>query len=103
MILFLCYVFPPAAVLFMKRPFSAVLNLILTSFGWVPGIRHALVLYADYKVNNVTKQVTRAIHRPEWTQPGQAPAPRAKRERVAPVYVDSPHVGMNGTKFRAKN
>lgn len=57
--IFLCYLFPPLAVLLMGRPFSAVLNLGLTAFMfWVPGIRHALYCYADYKAER------HAIHNP---------------------------------------
>lgn len=106
MILFLCYVCPPLAVLCMGRPFSAILNFVLWVFGWVPGVKHALVLYADRKVNKVTKQVTRAIHRPEWTRPNEEQSEgrvRRKGQKPVPVYYDSPHVGMNGTKFRSKN
>lgn len=101
MILFLCYVFPPLAVLFMGRPFSAVLNLFMTSFGWVPGVRHALVCYADKRGTKAVKQLTNAINHPEWAQ---APKPaRTRSPKVEPVYVNSPTVGMNGTQFRRKS
>jgi uncharacterized membrane protein YqaE (UPF0057 family) len=103
MILFLCYVFPPLAVLLMGRPFSAVGNFFLTSFGWVPGVRHALVCYADYKGTKSVKQLTRAINNPEYTKQPRASSPRLKQEREVVVVYDNPHVGKNGTYFRAKN
>jgi uncharacterized membrane protein YqaE (UPF0057 family) len=107
MILFFCYVCPPLAVLLMGRPFSAMLNFVLWVFGWVPGVKHALVHYGDRKVNKVTKEVTRAIHRPEWTRPNNEQSEGRARRKGSPkpavVYVDNPQVGMNGTKFRTKN
>lgn len=106
MLLFLCYVCPPFAVLLMGRPFSAFVNLIMTAFGWVPGVRHALVMYADYKGTKAVKQVVGAINHPAWTHPDKKQSEgrvRGKREKI-PVYViDNPHVGMNGTQFRRKN
>jgi len=101
MILFLCYVFPPLAVLLMGRPFSAVLNFFLTCFMWFPGIGHALVCYADYKGDKMTNKVVRAVNRPTWTQAAPAPV-RQRRQRVEAVYIDDPGVGMNGTQFRRK-
>lgn len=104
MILFLCYVCPPLAVLLMGRPFSAVMNCFFTMFLWVPGVGHALVCYADYKGGKHVKTITRAINNPEYVRKSRASSPRIKKEvvSVAPVY-DSPHVGKNGTRFRAKS
>jgi uncharacterized membrane protein YqaE (UPF0057 family) len=104
MILFLCYVCPPLAVLCMGRPFSSVLNMFLTCFFWVPGIGHALVCYADYKSDTMV----RAIHRPKWTRgmeqeaEGRSRRP-SKSQREAVVVYDNPHVGKGGTYFRPKN
>jgi len=104
MLLFLCYVCPPFAVLLMGRPFSAFMNLIMTAFGWVPGIRHALVCYADHKGTKSVKQLTKAIDHPAWTKErSQAPARTKRSQKVEPVYIDNPHVGMNGTQFRRKH
>lgn len=107
MILFLCYVFPPAAVFFMGRPFSAVLNVFLTAFGWVPGVQHALVLYADRKSDKVTRKITKAIDHPKWFDiQGQSSAPskasRSKKKPVEENLIDSPYIGVNGTKFRRR-
>lgn len=35
---------PPVAVLFTGRPISALLNVVLTLFFWIPGIIHALIV-----------------------------------------------------------
>jgi uncharacterized membrane protein YqaE (UPF0057 family) len=104
MILFLCYVFPPLAVLLMGRPFSAIGNMFATLFGWMPGVRHALVCYADYKVDKGIGKITGAINRPKYITEGsqrQKPA----RSRVKQVYTetyDAPNIGRNGTQFRRK-
>lgn len=104
MLLFLCYVFPPLAVLFMGRPFSAVLNFFLCAFFWVPGVKHALACYADRKVNGIT----RAIHNPKWTQANDEQSEGRVRRKgqngpMVVVVYDNPHVGKNGTYFRPKN
>lgn len=104
MILFLCYTCPPLAVLCMGRPFSSVLNFFFTCFFWAPGVRHALVCYADYKGDTMV----RAVHRPKWTrgmeqqaQSSRRQSPKIQAETV--VVYDNPHVGKNGTYFRPKN
>jgi uncharacterized membrane protein YqaE (UPF0057 family) len=104
MILFLCYFCPPLAVLCMGRPFSAVMNCFFTMLLWAPGVGHALVHYADYRGGKHVKTLTRAINNPAHTRQPRASSPRIKKEvvAVAPVY-DSPHVGKNGTRFRAKS
>jgi uncharacterized membrane protein YqaE (UPF0057 family) len=103
MILFLCYVFPPLAVLFMGRPFSAVLNSFLTMFFYLPGMKHALICYADYKANQSVEKITNAIHNPHHVQASnRARQRRPKPQVVERVVYDNPHVGANGTKFRPK-
>lgn len=102
MILFLCYVCPPLAVLCMGRPFSACMNCIFTAFLWVPGIGHALVCYADYKGTVSVKQLTKAINNPQHARVQREPATRRRKEVVEVVVYDNPHVGRNGTYFRRK-
>lgn len=106
MLLFLCYVFPPLAVFFMGRPFSAILNFFLCAFFWVPGVKHALSCYADHKVDSVTRKVTGAIHNPAYTRANKEQSEgraRGRREVEVVVVYDNPHVGKNGTYFRPKN
>lgn len=103
--LFFVYVCPPLAVLFMGRPFSAILNCYLTLFGWVPGVKHALVIYGDRKVNKITNRMTKAISEPKWAeslkQQSEGRVTR-KRQKVEAVCIDNAHIGMNGTQFRHK-
>lgn len=98
-----CYLCPPLAVLFMGRPFSAIYNFFLTSLFWVPGVNHALVVYADYKSTKSVKQITGAINNPAWTQQQRAPRGGQRVQREVVVVYDNPHVGKNGTYFRPKN
>jgi uncharacterized membrane protein YqaE (UPF0057 family) len=69
--LLLCYAFPPLAVLLMGKPFSAVLNLFLTAFlFWIPGIKHALVCYADWKVSKHVDRMVGAVNNPAYVKKG---------------------------------
>jgi uncharacterized membrane protein YqaE (UPF0057 family) len=104
MLLFLCYVCPPLAVLFMGRPFSAVLNLFLTGLLWAPGVGHALVCYADYKGERGVRRIVGAVNAPKYLQESASPRRRSREvEREVVVVYDNPHVGRNGTYFRPKN
>lgn len=110
MILFLCYVFPPLAVLCMGRPFSMALNCLLTVCGWVPGVKHALVLYADWKVNYGVNQITAAVHNPQWSRAdderslARVQGRSKKKVHVETIVLyDNPHVGVKGTHFRSKH
>ncbi len=49
MLFFLCVVLPPLAVLLTGRIGSFFLSLVLTLFGWIPGIIHAFFVVSDYK------------------------------------------------------
>lgn len=111
----LCYIFPPLAVLLMGRPFSAVLNFFLTGFGWIPGVKHALVCYADHKSGRSVSKITKAINDPDWFRAQQkldvhrasavseGRSRRSRREVVEVVVYDNPHVGKGGTFFRTKS
>ena len=46
---FLAIVCPPAAVLFSGKPFQALLNVLLTILGWIPGMIHAILIVKDRK------------------------------------------------------
>lgn len=95
MILFLCYIFPPLAVLLMGRPFSATINVFLTMFLWFPGIQHALVHYADYRAGTRTREITKAINNPTW-----ASSKKAKPVKREPIV--NPFIGAKGTQFKRK-
>ena len=104
MLLFLCYICPPFAVLLMGRPFSACLNFFLTMFGWAPGVRHALVCYADRRTNQGVKKVTKAINRPQYIKEQQrAESRRSSRKERVIVLFDSPDIGQSGHRFRPRD
>jgi uncharacterized membrane protein YqaE (UPF0057 family) len=108
MILLLCYLFPPLAVLLMGKPFSAILNCFLTMcLFWIPGIKHALVCYADYKSTQQFGRVVDAINYPAHVK-ASAGRPTtvvhnhyhgAKGSASSTV---NPYIGMNGTRFQRK-
>jgi len=101
MILLLCYLCPPLAVMLMGRPGTAILNFMLTMFlFWIPGVKHALVVYADWKLQQQHNRLVEAVHYPQWfrilaNSAEQNTAPQAPRER--------PDIGANGTVFRSKS
>ena len=57
----LAILLPPVAVLLCGRPVTALLNLVLTLLGWIPGMIHALVIVADY--NKRTDRVVAAMQK----------------------------------------
>lgn len=103
MILLLCYLCPPLAVLFMGKPFSAVLNVFLTGlFFWVPGIKHALVCYADYKSNKQVGRLVGAINNPAHAKRGSSGGSvtnNVTHNHYASGGHNDPGVGVNGTVF----
>jgi len=59
----LAILLPPVAVLLCGRPVTALLNLVLTLLGWIPGMIHALVIVADYNANKRTDRVVAAMQK----------------------------------------
>lgn len=49
MLFFLCVLLPPLAVFFTGRMGSFALSLVLTLFGWLPGVIHAFFVVSDYR------------------------------------------------------
>jgi uncharacterized membrane protein YqaE (UPF0057 family) len=45
----LCVLLPPLAVVLTGRMGSFLLSLVLTLFGWLPGVIHAFFVVSDYK------------------------------------------------------
>ncbi|MGB2754383.1 MAG: YqaE/Pmp3 family membrane protein [Phycisphaerae bacterium] len=60
---FLAIVLPPVAVLLCRRPVTALLNVVLTLLGWIPGMIHALVIVGDYNANKRTDKVVAAMQK----------------------------------------
>jgi uncharacterized membrane protein YqaE (UPF0057 family) len=52
---------PPLAVLLCGKPFQAVLNLVLTIAGYVPGLIHALFVVHNFYEDQRTERVIRAF------------------------------------------
>jgi uncharacterized membrane protein YqaE (UPF0057 family) len=64
MLFFLCVVLPPVAVFFTYRSgrffpwaVSFILSLVLTLFGWLPGIIHAFFVVSDFKNEKRLNQI----------------------------------------------
>ncbi len=58
---FFCVVFPPAAVLLTGRFWSFVLSIILTAFGWIPGVIHAILIVNDYHEESRLRQLEQSM------------------------------------------
>jgi uncharacterized membrane protein YqaE (UPF0057 family) len=61
MLFFLCVLLPPLAVLLTGRLGSALLNLVLTLFLWVPGMIHAFFVVSDYKNEQRLRAIARSL------------------------------------------
>ena len=51
MLYFVAIIAPPFAVLAVGRPWLALLNLVLTVAGWVPGVVHAVLVVNEHKAD----------------------------------------------------
>jgi uncharacterized membrane protein YqaE (UPF0057 family) len=63
MLFFLCVVCPPLAVLLTGRFTSFLLSLVLTLFGWVPGVIHAVLVVNDYNNAQRFERIARDLRR----------------------------------------
>ena len=68
MLYFLCILFPPLAVLFCGKPGSFILNLILTTLGYIPGLIHALFVVSSHKADKRNQKLIQAIERNRLVQ-----------------------------------
>jgi uncharacterized membrane protein YqaE (UPF0057 family) len=63
MLYLLSFLLPPLAVLLAGKPLQALLSLVLTLLGWVPGVVHALFVvnahYADKRTDRIIKELRR--------------------------------------------
>ena len=50
---------PPVAVLFVRKPIQALLNILLCILFWIPGVIHALLLVSEYKAD---KRMVRQVN-----------------------------------------
>lgn len=63
MMYLLAILLPPVAVLFVGKPFQAILNLILTLFFWLPGAIHAVLVVHEKKADRRMKKQAKLIAR----------------------------------------
>ena len=63
MLYLLAILLPPVAVLLTGKPIQALLNLVLTLLGWIPGVIHALFVVSSYKADQRTGRFVDALHK----------------------------------------
>lgn len=52
---------PPLAVLVCRKPFQALLNLLLCLFFYIPGMIHALMIVHDHYADRRSQKLLRAM------------------------------------------
>jgi uncharacterized membrane protein YqaE (UPF0057 family) len=60
---FLCLVLPPVAVFLTGRKGSFLLSLVLTFFGWIPGVIHAFFVVSDYRNEKRIRAIAEELRR----------------------------------------
>jgi uncharacterized membrane protein YqaE (UPF0057 family) len=63
MLYFLAIILPPVAVLMVGKPIQALLNLVLTLLGWIPGVVHAFLVINSHKADRRNEKVIKAMER----------------------------------------
>jgi uncharacterized membrane protein YqaE (UPF0057 family) len=61
MLFFLCVLLPPLAVFLTGRMGSFLLSLVLTLFGWLPGVIHAFFVVIDHKNEKRFRMISRDL------------------------------------------
>ena len=60
MLYFLAILLPPVAVFLAGgRPMQALLNLVLTLLGWIPGVIHVFLVVGEYKADKRAERVAK--------------------------------------------
>lgn len=65
MLYLLAIVLPPVAVLLAGKPIQAVLNLVLTLCGWIPGVIHAMFVVSSRNADKRTDRLIKAMKKGE--------------------------------------
>jgi uncharacterized membrane protein YqaE (UPF0057 family) len=60
----LALLLPPLAVLLCGKPFQAILNILLTILGWIPGAVHACLVAHNYYADKRTERIMREMRQP---------------------------------------
>lgn len=102
-----CIICPPFAVLLCGRPISAIFNMFLCLFFWMPGVIHAFAIHGDTHTAKQTKQIVRAIKGKK--KKSKKPCPVHNEARMARLYgsdtserYDDKFIGEGGHKFKRK-
>lgn len=102
MLLTMCYICPPLAVLFMGRPFAMIMNMLMIFGGWGNMVKHALVCYADKRGSQYVGKVTKSIDNPAWARNLGGLSQGHQVSTPEPQLIDDPCVGAKGTVFKKK-
>ena len=63
MLYLIAILLPPLAVLFCGKPFQALLNLVLTLLGWIPGVIHACLVVSSHHADQRNQRLLDAMRR----------------------------------------
>jgi uncharacterized membrane protein YqaE (UPF0057 family) len=102
-----CIICPPFAILLCGKPISAMFNMFLCLFFWIPGVVHAFAVVDQHHTSKQTKQIVRAIKgkKKKAKKPclvhNQARMERLHGTTTTEAYDDK-YVGEGGTKFKRK-
>ncbi len=61
MLFLLAFLLPPLAVLLTGRPIQALISIVLTLLGWVPGVVHALLVVNNYYADRRAERIIQAM------------------------------------------
>jgi len=64
---FLCFLFPPLAILTTGKIGAFILNIFLTLFFWIPGVIHAILVTTQYYDDKRHRQLMRVARRRYWS------------------------------------
>jgi uncharacterized membrane protein YqaE (UPF0057 family) len=103
-----CIICPPFAILLCGKPFSAMFNMFLCMFFWIPGVVHAFAVVDQSHTSKQTKQIVRAIKGKRGKKP-KKPCLVHNQARMERLYgtttresYDDKSIGEGGTKFKRK-
>ncbi len=60
---FLAIILPPLAVFLCAKPIQALLNLVLTVLGWIPGVIHAFFVVNGHLEDKRANRIVNAMKR----------------------------------------
>jgi len=98
--LFLCFIFPPLAVAMHGKPISAIFNMLLCMFFWLPGVFHALSVNDQAHAKKQTRTLVRAIRGKKVK--AKKPCPVHREGPAISTAYDDLYIGESGTKFKRK-